>query len=132
MENLDEIGTFFNEIKDIQYELFFRRKMFEVEETERSIVLYGNSLLANSFNNLAMTMYLKADNLVKGKAAWIKSNIGNLYNNLGLYTLAEKNLQESLKIESESDYAHERLAWVLKNLKDEKENIENKINEVTL
>jgi tetratricopeptide (TPR) repeat protein len=132
LENLDEIGTFFNEIKDIQYELFFRRKMFEVEETERSIVLYGNSLLANSFNNLAMTMYLKADNLVKGKAAWIKSNIGNLYNNLGLYTLAEKNLQESLKIESESDYAHERLAWVLKNLKDEKENIENKINEVTL
>jgi tetratricopeptide (TPR) repeat protein len=81
--------------------------------------MYGNSLLANNLNNMAMQAYIKADTLANGKEGWVKSNIGNLYNNVGLYNLAENFLKESLNLDNESQYAHDRLSSALVNIKDE-------------
>ncbi len=121
--NLDQICSFLYEIKDFKYELFFREKLKEISPTSRNLTLYGNALLANDLNNLAMNAYVEANKNATGKEAWIKSNIGNLYNNVGLFEFAETNFKESLEMEKENQYAHERLARVLKNKEDEKRDL---------
>jgi len=77
--------------------------------------LLGNIYLDQGSKDLAMQEYVQADRDAAGKEGWIIANIGNLYNVSGLYSLAIEKLEEALKLDSKSQYSHERLAQAIKN-----------------
>ena len=62
-----------------------------------------------------MTACKKAEELSKNREAWILHNIGNMLNNKGFYTEAIQYLNKGLKIDSASQYAHDRLSSTIKN-----------------
>jgi tetratricopeptide (TPR) repeat protein len=74
----------------------------------------GNAYLNLGLTGLAIEAYEKANDLAGGKQDWIIGNIGNLFNNQGLYPLAIANLKSALTINPDSAYSHERLAAALK------------------
>lgn len=74
------------------------------------LTLLGNAYLNAGLNNRALVTYKKANELADGKQGWIHGNIGNLYKNQGFYADAIVELKEALKLEPDSQYAHERLA----------------------
>lgn len=86
--------------------------------------LLGNAYLDLEFHNLAMTAYEKANDLAKGKEDWITANIGNLYNNKGLFDKAEHFLSLAQKINDKSDYTHERLSQVFTSRQAETKKLE--------
>ena len=85
---------------------------------------FGNVLVELGLNDAALECYLKANDLAGGKEAWILANIGNLYNNRALYSQAIKYLQDALKADSTSEYAHDRLASALRLHKEELKKLE--------
>lgn len=86
--------------------------------------LLGNAYLAAGFHSLALQAYVRANELANGTEGWILANIGNVYKNQGLYTEAVKYLKLALERESDSDYAHERLAQAQKAEKEERDKLE--------
>jgi predicted Zn-dependent protease len=80
----------------------------------------GNAYLSLDLNGLAMEAYRRANELAEGKQEWIIGNIGNLFNNQGLYPLAIENLKNATAMNSNSAYAHERLAAALKKDSEER------------
>jgi tetratricopeptide (TPR) repeat protein len=79
----------------------------------------SNACLKLNFYDKAMTSLKKALELSKESEAWLLHNVGNLLNNKGFYTDAEDWLNRGLKLEPSSQYAHERLATVIKKRSDE-------------
>jgi tetratricopeptide (TPR) repeat protein len=71
--------------------------------------LLGNSYLKLDAKGLALDAYNEANKLAEEKQGWIIANIGNLYNNCGLYTLAIEHLERALVLAPESQYSQERL-----------------------
>jgi tetratricopeptide (TPR) repeat protein len=80
----------------------------------------GNSCLALDLYDKALVAYRRAEALVdeNSNGQWIVSNIGNLLNYRGFHSEACDYLQKAITMNSDSDYAHDRLASSLKN-KDE-------------
>lgn len=81
--------------------------------------LLGNAYLSLGFPGLALESYRRANELSNGKEGWIVANIGNLLSNQGLHQEAIDKFGEALKIESGSQYTHERLAVAITNRKAE-------------
>ena len=67
---------------------------------------------------------------VSPASTWILGNIGNLYNNLKLYSKAVLHLQRAAELYSSSQYAHERLGIALKNQEDEEKQIRAALDEI--
>lgn len=80
----------------------------------------GNACLSLKLHDQALRAYRKAEALLKptGSDDWIISNIGNLFNNKGLSTEAMIYLERALKMEPNSEFAHDRMAGAIKK-KDE-------------
>lgn len=113
-------------IKNYNIALYLWEKLNEINiENPEYIVHLGNTFLSLEMNNYAMFSYKKASELENEKASWILANIGNLYNNIGLYYSARKYLQKSLDINENYEYALSRLADIAKKEISEKEKKKN-------
>jgi tetratricopeptide (TPR) repeat protein len=86
---------------------------------------FSNCCLELGLDNNAMVACKKAEELSKGKEAWVLHNIGNMLSNKRLYTEAIQWLQKGLELDSSSEYAHDRLAKAVKNKQGEDEKLEN-------
>lgn len=86
----------------------------------------GNSCVSLELNNKAFTFYQKANKFAESKQSWILSNIGNVLKNMGLFEEAKKYLNESIKLQSESEYALNRLSETIK-LEDEENKLYQKL-----
>lgn len=116
LETIREIAQYFNILKDYQTELFFRKQAVSQDiKSSSDWTLLGNCYLNLGLNNLALDAYDEANKLGQEKQAWIIANIGNLFNNLGLFSKAIGELSKSLEIDSSSQYAHERLSQAMEN-----------------
>ena len=131
-ENVSAISSILNEQKDYKLELYFRLQALEMQETVNTLGLLSNCFLRNNFHNLAMKEYMKANEIAKGQEEWILANIGNEYNNVGLYDLAMKFLNEALTLKPEDQYAQNVLASVLTNIKKENEELKKITEEINL
>lgn len=81
----------------------------------------GNQYLQLGLYDFALNSYLKAEELSDVESAWVLGNIGNLYNNKGLYTKAVDYLQRAVILDNTYAYAAERLASALANKNQEVE-----------
>ncbi len=124
---LKEIADFFAKMGDSKSELFFRKKLTEMAGDESSHWGYlGNIYVSLSLNNHAMDAYDTGKQLTNGKEQWIIANIGNLFNNVNLYSKAVENLQKAVEMDSSDQYSHDRLASAMSN----KEKEEIKVKEI--
>ncbi|HDZ85889.1 MAG TPA: DNA-binding protein [Candidatus Moranbacteria bacterium] len=89
----------------------------------------SNSAIPLDFYDLAFKALRKAEELSKSKESWIKSNIGNILNNKGLYTEAVKYLEKGIELNKSSEYAHNRLSSTIKNQEEEIKKVEIKRKE---
>jgi tetratricopeptide (TPR) repeat protein len=92
------------------------------QENPKESLYWGylsNSCLQLDLFDKAMRFCKIALGLSKEKEPWIIHNIGNMLNNKGFYTDAEEWLNKGLKLEPDSEYAHNRLASVLKSRDEE-------------
>lgn len=127
LEVIHEIANYFYKLNDYQMEFFFRKQAIILNGKDASDWSFlGNCYLNLGLNNLAIRAYEEANKLAEGKQAWIVANIGNLLNNIGLYSKAIEELSKSLEIDSLSQYAHERLSRAIAN----NENENQKANEI--
>jgi len=81
----------------------------------------SNSCLQLDLYEKAMTALHKANELAQEEQAWLIHNIGNLLNNKGFYSEAEKWLRKGLEIETSSEYALDRLARAVKSRNEEEQ-----------
>lgn len=124
---LREIAEAFSKINDAKSMLFFRKQLANLNNDEATHWGYmGNAFVLLSLHNRAMLAYEKANQLASLKEAWLVGNIGNLYNNVGLYDKAIEFLQKAIEMDSNNQYFHERLASTLAN----KEKEDAKVNEI--
>lgn len=117
---------------DLQYyeiSIFLYKELIHLNPKHISYhVLFANSLLQfDELYNLALQSYEKAESFKKNEA-WIYSNIGNLYNNKGLYNKAEENIKKSLELDENSEYSHNRLSQVLISKEKELQKLKEIIN----
>jgi predicted Zn-dependent protease len=91
----------------------------------------GNSCIQLDLYDSALKSYRKAQNLMapEDNSQWIGANIGNLFINKGLPTEACEYLERAVKLESQSDYSHDRLASALKKKNSEAKEFQNKCDE---
>ncbi|HDX8377141.1 TPA: nucleotide-binding protein [Aeromonas dhakensis] len=85
----------------------------------------SNVCLKLELYDQAMTACRKAFVLSEGKEQWILSNIGNMLNNKGFFGDAIEWLEKSTKLDSTSEYSHDRLARTIKNRSAEVETFSN-------
>ncbi len=117
---LDYYGSIVSEMEDYKEAMFVYRRLTIKKPEEATVwTLLGNQYLQLSFNDLALEAYKKGNELAKGSEEWIISNIGNIMKNRGFYTEGASYFKQGLSMESDSQYAHERLAQALKEAKDE-------------
>ena len=108
-------------------------KLVRLAPTEpKYLTLRANILLELDFNDLAMRDYQHANELAKEEQGWILGNIGNLYNNRGLYGDAIQYLKKALARDPESQYAHERMASAMLLSQQENENYSKLLKEARL
>jgi tetratricopeptide (TPR) repeat protein len=98
------------------------KNWFETNSTYPTML--GNAYLNLGFLNLAMENYREGDKRAGGKQSWILGNIGNLLNRCGLHSEAATKLREALQLDSESQYAHERLVSAMTGKKEEQTRID--------
>ena len=79
----------------------------------------GNTCVSLDLFDRAIIAYNKAEELSPEEEAWILENVGNVFNNKGLYTNAVSWLHKGLTIDPLSQYAHERLAQAIQNKEEE-------------
>jgi tetratricopeptide (TPR) repeat protein len=72
-----------------------------------------------------LNAYKEASKLAEDKQGWILANIGNILKNQGFYAESIKYLQRALELESESQYAHKRLAEAQQLEEDETKKLES-------
>lgn len=126
-----QIAEFFRRISDPKNELFFRMRSSELNSDYVAVwVTLGNVYLELSLNDLAMEAYDNAKSIAREDESWIFANIGNLLNNVGLYSRAIPYLEKSLELDSLSQYNNNRLANILDNKKKENDKANIIINEI--
>lgn len=88
----------------------------------------GNSCIQLELYDVALDAYRQAEKLTKvdDSSQWISANIGNLLSGRGLPTEGAKYLEQALKYDADSEYAHERLASAIKQKKAELKEFEKK------
>jgi len=86
---------------------------------------FSNCCLELDLYDNAMVACKKAEELSKGKEEWILGNIGNMLKNKGFYTESILWLEKGLKLNSTSEYAHDRLAGAIKSKEEENEKLTN-------
>jgi len=127
---LKEIAELFAEMNDSTSELFFRKRLVDLDNNESSNWGYlGNAYVSLSLNNRAMDAYERGNQLTTGKEQWLVANIGNLYNNVGLYGKAVEYLQKAAEMGSSDQYAHNRLASALSNIEEEDKKLKKLLDE---
>lgn len=86
------------------------------------------SLYWGNFSNVCLSLelydnsYLSCKNAIKlseEKEEWLMANLGNIYNNKGLYSKAAETLKMALSIEKGSAYTHKRLSNAIENIETE-------------
>lgn len=89
----------------------------------------GNSCWALGLYDRALVAYREAEALIDENVSsqWIVSNIGNLMNNQGLPSEACQYLQKAITMNSDSEYAHDRLASSLKKKEEELKEYKKKV-----
>lgn len=112
---INALANFYSESSKFGLELFFRIKAHNLQPSVHTWTYLGNCYLMLKLNDLAFTSYENGKNIMQGEDTVLLSNIGNLLNNQGLFSLAEKYLLEALEIDSKMQYAHSRLADALEN-----------------
>lgn len=111
-------------IKNQNISLFLWTKLSEISPSEYEYFAeLGNVFYNLNLYNLALNSYEKASELSENKEGWLLSNIGNLLSNRGLYSLSRKYFDDSLRINSKSVYALQRLSDISSK---EKKEIEEK------
>lgn len=119
-------------------ELRYRLAKLAIDENQYEIALYlldeltigsnnsdywgylGNCLISLNLFDQAMQAYKHAENNARDiDKPWIINNIGNLYFNKGLPSEAILQLNRSIKMANNSDYAHDRLSRSLKSKAEE-------------
>ncbi len=96
-----------------------------VKEHPKEVSYWGylsNTCLQLNLYEKAMSTCKVALELSQGKEAWILHNIGNMLKNKGFYSEAEDWLNKGLKLEPQSEYAHDRLAASIKSRNEEQKN----------
>lgn len=91
--------------------------------------LLGNAYLNNNAPDLALEAYFAADKLAEGKQGWILGNIGNIYNNAGLYSLAESYLRRALAVDPDSEYALDALNRAVKAKASQNKEVQKTLDE---
>lgn len=99
-------------------------------DTSQYRTLRANLFLQLDLNDLAMSDYKRANELAGEKQAWILSNIGNLFKNRGFYEEGISYLKRALEIQTDDDYAHERLAQSLKLRIEERKKADEILKEI--
>jgi tetratricopeptide (TPR) repeat protein len=123
-ELLSEFARISFEMGDYELSLFlFNELTLLTPENAYAWGMYGNSLFHKELYNSALNSYEKANEFTKEKEAWIMENIGNLYNQRGLYSKAELVLQKANKIFEKSDYGLARQSDSYKAIEEEKKKI---------
>jgi Flp pilus assembly protein TadD len=91
----------------------------------------GNSCLQLDLYDQALYSYRRAEKLMKAEdsSQWITANIGNLLINKDFPTEACEYLERAVKLESHSEYAHERLASALRKKASEAKEFQKKCTE---
>ena len=107
-------GRFLIDIDDYEKAMPIFRRLTELNSKSSDYLVHlGNTYLRLSLNGLAMEAYDKANVLAQGKEAWILENIGNLFNNQGLYPLAIQHLKTAITLDPDSAYGHDRLSQAI-------------------
>jgi len=110
--------------------LFFYDKLSNEESDNSSHLGYlGNACVKLELNDIALTSYKKANELINGSQEWILSNIGNLLKNRGFYNESIEYLRMALEKNESSEYALNRLSTSLKLKEDESNNYKNFVKE---
>jgi tetratricopeptide (TPR) repeat protein len=127
---LSEVVKYFSDNSDLKHELFFIYEILKQDSGDSSTWgSLGNVCLRLNLNDTAMNAYEKADELIP-ETPWVLGNIGNLYNNLKLYSKAVAYLNRSAKIDVSMQYTHERLGRALQNQADERKQVEGILEEI--
>jgi len=127
---LREIADFFAEMGDSKSELFFRKQLADLNSEESNNWGYlGNTYVSLSLNSRAMDAYERANQLTASKEQWLIANIGNLYNNIGLYNKAIEYLNKAVEMASSDQYSHNRLASSLSNKEEEDKKVTKLLEE---
>jgi tetratricopeptide (TPR) repeat protein len=82
---------------------------------------FSNTCLKFKFYDKALVACQKAEELSESKEAWIIHNIGNIFNSNNLYSESISWLQKGLKLNPESQYAHDRLSSAIKSKEEQHE-----------
>ena len=128
---VSEIASFFSELNDHKSTLFFQKHLTNQDDKKSDYWgNIGNTFLSLGLNDHAMVAYEKGNELTEGKERWLIANIGNLYNNVGLYSKAIEFLQRATEISPSDQYSHNRLASALSNKKDEESKVSKILAEV--
>lgn len=90
---------------------------------------FSNVCLSLDLYNESMVAVRKASEISEDKEAWFSMNIGNLLNNKGFYSDAAKHLNDAVKLEPDSEYAHDRLSKAIKNKNEENKKLSEFIKE---
>lgn len=87
----------------------------------------SNTCVSLDYYDLALTAKRKAQKITESKEEWIMSNIANMFKNKGFYTESIEYFEKALAINSESEFAHDRMATAIKLRQSEKEEIEKSV-----
>lgn len=117
------------ELRENEIALFLLKSL--TSEFDSNAEYWGylsNCALQLNFYDLALSCSKKAEEISGSKQQWIISNIGNIFNNKGFHSEAIKYLEKGLKLNSDDEYAHDRLASAIKLRDEEKLKVESSFN----
>ncbi|PKG83501.1 DNA-binding protein [Colwellia sp. 75C3] len=95
--------------------------VFNYPKSETYWGYLSNTCVDLNLYEKAMFSCRKAEELTESKSPWILHNIGNMLNNKGFHSEAIDWLKKAIKMEPESEYAHDRLAKALKSKDEQRE-----------
>jgi hypothetical protein len=75
----------------------------------------SNACVSLDLYEKGMSFCKKAEELSDSKSAWILHNIGNMLNNKGFYSEAITWLNKGIELDTESQYAYDRLSKAIKS-----------------
>ena len=122
---LFELARTSDELNENDISLYIYQDLIMIDDKNPTYYGYlGNVYLKLDLYNDSLKAYKKSKSLLENQA-WIDGNIGNLFNNKGLYVLSQEYLDNAMKIEANNTYAQNRMATVLENIeKDSKKRLD--------
>lgn len=119
-----------DKLKLYKMSLFLHDKLLKINSKNSTYwTTQGNLYLNLGLNGKAMISYEKANKLVEGEQAWVLGNIGNLFNNVDLYSNAINYLEMALEKNPKSEYAHNRLSSAIKKKDEESKKVTDFLKE---